>query len=106
MRTRLPRLALLAAVAALTAAAPSPALAQSRSCANVRGGDVVGTTNLTCRSAHKIIRAWTNGVGRDGRYDRRVFGGRCRHRVDPYEGDVMRCRKGSSVVGWYVNLPQ
>lgn len=76
-------------------------------CANVPGGDVVSATATTCREAHKVIRLWVVGVRRDGRANRQIFRWRCRISVNPVEGEVMTCRKGTRQrIRWYVNMPR
>lgn len=94
---------LCTSLALMSAATPAQA---RRQCANVPGGDVISASNLTCRSAHKLVRGWLAGVRRDGRYDRTVFGFRCRNRPSSSEGDTMFCTKGSSRATWYVNVPR
>lgn len=86
----------------LVSVTPS-ASAYNRSCPNVKGAEVIGTTNVSCRSARKLARVWVQNVQRDGRYDRDLFGYKCRNRPSRAEGDTMVCRKGRRLVTWYVN---
>ena len=48
-------------------------------------------------------RIWVSGARRDGRYDRDLFGFRCRNRPSAAEGDTIVCRKRSRLAIWYVN---
>ena len=84
----------------------APAEARSRSCSNAPGADVIGTTGVTCRAAHRVVRVWLRGVRLDDRYNQTVLGFRCRNRPSRYEGDTMVCVKGPRRIVWYVNMPR
>jgi hypothetical protein len=96
-------LAAAAVAAALAQSATPAAAATTQSCPNVRGAEVIGATNLSCRSARKLARVWVAAVRRDGRYDRDLFGFRCRNRPSRYEGDTIVCTKGRRKAAWYVS---
>jgi len=87
-------------VAGITPAASSAA---THSCPNVRGAEVIGARNMSCTSARKLARVWVSQARQDGRYDRDLFGFRCRNRPSAAEGDTIVCRKGSRRATWYVN---
>lgn len=101
--TRLLVIAALLGTAGLSAIRPNAASATSRSCPNVRGAEVIGATNMSCRSARKLARVWVNAVRGGGSYDRDLFGFRCRNRPSQAEGDTIVCRKGRRQAVWYVN---
>ncbi len=100
MRSRV--VALAGCVGALVMA--PEAVAQSKGCSNIKGAEVIGVENLTCRSGQKVARGWVTGYKRDGRLNRSVFSFRCRNRPSEVEGTTIYCRKGRSLVRFYPNV--
>lgn len=96
-------LALVTVMALSAALDAAGALATVRGCPNVRGAEVIGATNMSCRSARKLARVWVAAVRGGGSYDRDLFGLRCRNRPSQVEGDTIVCRKGRRRAQWYVN---
>lgn len=105
MRTwRAPALLGVAATVVALGMAAAPATgAPSRLCTNVRGAEVISASNMSCVSARKLARVWVASARRDSRYDRDLFGFRCRNRPSAAEGDTIVCRKGARRATWYVN---
>jgi hypothetical protein len=98
----------LAAMLGLTLLASSSitSFAAPRSCPNVTGGEVIFANNVSCVNARRMARAWVKRYRRDGRYNRRVHGFRCRVTSDSIEGATMRCRRGKQTVRFYPNVPR
>ena len=59
---------------------------------------------ISCKTAHKVARAWVSAYRRDGDPNRTVATYRCRNRPDEVEGDVIFCRKGRKSVRFYPNV--
>lgn len=91
-----------AAAGCLLAFGPT-AHASARSCANVRGAEVISASNMSCTAARKLARVWVQNVRRDGTYNRVLFGFDCRNRPSSAEGDTIVCRRGARRATWYVN---
>ncbi len=84
---------------------PESAQASRRMCSNTYGGDVIQARNLSCRKAHRVVRAWAHRFKRDGIVERTVLGFRCHDRSNEVEGLVVRCRRNARWVTFYANVP-